>query len=457
MFLPHTIPTEIWAIIIAFAVEVPGLFDTSFLPPLDDSPRSWVETRSETAERTESEIRKANTQTSFATKKTISLVCKSFLSLIRPHLFEHLVLIPGPLCTALSSVLHKDLVTVSIQNLNPNPPATSRMLFSRIQRVDVSVPPVQEGASDEDWDQFLSILSLCDNIHILNFNPDDWVDVPTLVMDTFTRYRRLRHLEWCDLRGEIFEILPHSACLEVLILKCDAMESLAVEDYPIMSLPRLHTFGLGGHAIVEYLPIFQAWNLPTLSRVSINASADGMAALDDFLQFFQKFGSQIVSLNLLEASNTSIGRILSCCKALQHLLFNQWRDDVLPYQFPRTIRRLSFALPIRFTDNRDLVILVLSDFLVKLERWILATSVSLTSVRLLEVNRDYFVKNPPTREEFKLWMSIIQSCRIANVWLEYHTGEPIELHQLNRITLEGRWKDAGRFIRVEKQVGMLVD
>jgi hypothetical protein len=438
MTATQTLPSELWTLTLGLCTFVPGVFDTSYLPPLSDEPRSW------------STIRASIDM--LKTKTSLALVCRAWNTLMTPFLFEHIILFLPTRIEPLADLLSRK------HGSGARGPSGAGYY---VKRIDLRFE-LHDGFS-ETWDDgigpyataFINILGTCPNLAI--FRSDARLDERFYTVDTgwFTprtvitsllvetenvRLRKLRHIECfldyddtMDLGNSLMSSIALSK-LEVLILTSASPTSPKhLQPARIPSFPLLHTVHFAkddGYTLWSIIRWLATWDTPSLKRVIISKGMNDDMDEDDLQPLIDSHGSKLIYLDVYNGGTSGWSGIdLTCISgftALENLVTYPMTCIVtLPPSHP-TLTRISVfsTLP---TESRAEMLSYgergISEGIVALDAFISNCLQNkypkLQSVRFLNLTKE-------TLERGDLW-----SGKLARIWREW-----MEKFELDGVGLE---------------------
>jgi hypothetical protein len=217
-----------------------------------------------------------------------------------------------------------------------------------VKRLHISFPSGPWSSNPNDFaffDKCFIPFRLCQNLDILildSFNARPAAHV--LLKEILSSGASLRHLQW-----DTMESLPSTSIAQNLSsIEILSLRNLYVAEsgnVPLggftLSLPHLHTLQILNMCEIEDLSEwFATWDMPSLKRVVFDPS-EGVQP-SDYLPFFEKFGRQLLSVDLGWSSEPDIQTILNLCSSLQELHVNFTLLSSLEPHF--TLRKLGIYL-----------------------------------------------------------------------------------------------------------------
>jgi hypothetical protein len=313
------LPPEVWENVIHWAGDVSGQLDTSYLEPMDNNERSWVEHRGNFNQQ-ECEKRYALTSASLSNRYAISLVSKMWNSLATPLLYESIIIFCHRSAFMLERTLIQSVKNSQVLKSHPRP------LGLYTKRLEIILP--YGLPRDLSRSPFPTILHECRNVEILDFFVNrlhETIRLQTHLTMLNPGLSSLRHIDWGSPGVPTYNFLAQLCNLqhlEVLIFFCHE-ESARTRHGSCISLPLLHTIETRERAPTPYIRWMCAWKLPLIRRVTFRTSLP--TPPKGLLPFLREFGPQIKFLNMIDFDVSDIlGTILQYCSSLQHLLLGNY-------------------------------------------------------------------------------------------------------------------------------------
>jgi hypothetical protein len=293
----YSLPPEVWRIIFRFATDVPGIFDTSFLPALQNSPRSWSE---------------VNDATSFRTKFALVRVSRLWNQMSLPLLYEYVFI-------RNANVL--DAFATRLQNRNNEEDYVARAatLAHQLRYTKRLEMPAYLDRQEAFGREMTIILSSCPNLVVLHMD-ENTLFLPPILPSLQKTCRGVKHLRW-RFRG------PGDALLRV-IPSFDALEVLDIVDRVFWVDPKTHraapiTLMKLHTVIIQYddgcvvMDALSLWKLPRLTRVALSSVDFGQTPY----KFFEAFGPQLTQVDVSH-SDPEMPYLLGKCTNLVKLSIN---------------------------------------------------------------------------------------------------------------------------------------
>jgi hypothetical protein len=251
------LPNELWAIIFSLCTNVPGLLDTSSLPPTEDDPRSWS-------------VDLHNID--WGTKRSSVLVSRLWRSLALPYFYEHLLITRKQDLPKLARTLVQD-TSVSF---------SSGIAGQYVRRIDVRIN-FEMGWTKHYLKSLTTICEACPTI--LVFRHHDYPGQPNAICATpgaalsalmkhtssnENRRSTLRDLQlWSSSTlsfRQTLEDLQSFGTMQVLRF-CQGLDHFVLSD--AILLPLLHTLHIRYFRPDPLLFSVRNWILPRLVRIDI--------------------------------------------------------------------------------------------------------------------------------------------------------------------------------------------
>jgi hypothetical protein len=292
------LPTEIWIMVLRWALNIPWLVGISSLDdferPLSDTDTTFI---SETI-----------VKPALERKKTLRLVCKLWNEFVDEIGHEHVEIFDYDALRAFSRWVagHSKLqgnFTKSIRiAMEPNLNILDNLFAKRVT----------------------SLFDACKNLRNLSVCVKSTEAMTKLLSSPLfdNCATSLRYLEWRNVDFTLIPLLsqlPRSSHLEYLSLRLNDPDRY--EDLPDLRLPKLHSLRLHGSTSL-FLSWMSRWDVPSLSKFSIRTEGKKNQtswSIGVGVGFFQKNGDTIRFLSFEPEAPSDLPIIIESCHNLQHL------------------------------------------------------------------------------------------------------------------------------------------
>jgi hypothetical protein len=322
------LPPELWRLIFRFATELPGLLDTSPLPPLCDDERPWTFAWA--------------TKTDLVTKSSLTLVCSQWYSLAIEFLYEYIVIKKAQTLLRLSQSLEA--------NVKRNPttaPADPNPLGWHIKHLHLDLGLVESAPTDS----INRLLQLCTDVQCIDLPGTDSSDPP---LDISAIVGNAPSLRACSALftacyylspqfTPFFKALQQFDTIAFLYLAFPNNILVSLPDEPI-SLNNLHTIKmvfLDFNQTSRVLGPMARWNLPSLRSVTMATFAGPEPHLFD--AFFRSHGAKITTLITWSLErDMPVASMIRYCPRVMDLTF-ALRHLHEPFPSVPEVRRINLA------------------------------------------------------------------------------------------------------------------
>jgi hypothetical protein len=339
------LPRRVWKRIFQLAAgEPPCAFDTSALPALSSSGRSWTTPApSKFWQPKEYDASKKRAQT----RVNIFKVSKQWRNFSADILYENVVLRTLRATDSFSESLENSAASAESGSTG-HPP-----LGSLIKRLQITFPEIPKPSDPNKpirtpnrMKRLIRALQFCTNLEVLIVESTKALPAGRLLLESIAKHKLpIRHLRWDSARV----LLDIQKCQPFDTIQVLSLSSIRVQtvDPSVsgLSFPRLHTLEiLDGYRQTNsamfpdsLLMWVSRWRLPALRRVTVHSDSepddDG-----DHLSFFRKFGSQITSLGYRCSQDgvSDLATILKLCTSLEDLAVS---SDTIGYIADEEARR----------------------------------------------------------------------------------------------------------------------
>jgi hypothetical protein len=173
------------------------------------------------------------------------------------------------------------------------------------------------------------------------------------VQPIFANGCRLRYLDWIgnstSFIRDISSVLGSS--IEVLTLGTSAIVDLSSDEFPMLTLPHLHTLAIAQTKPLVVLRAITTWFTPSLRTVHLSPSSRHHVQF--ILPFFQKNGAQLNTLSL-PSHDTDLSLILPLCSSLLSLEIDRQAFDPINFtvdKLPTHFTLVKVSVFIDFSDG----------------------------------------------------------------------------------------------------------